>query len=332
VRERDGVIDPSVLTGKIRAALTSCGLGKWPTPLETAVQLGEANGLQALWIKREDVSSSLYGGSKVRGLEFLLARGAQETVYVTLGGTGSTHCLATAVHAATLKRRTVLAQFPQPSTPETVAIAAACRRVATGVVHARWRAALPLAIARAWFVAQRLGSARWIPGGGAHPRGVIGQLLGGLELASQISDPPDAIVVPLGSGGTAAGLALAMRALGWSTRVIGVRVAPVIVANRWHVAALARGAARLLTRVGIVLPDSDCTALMVLDGIGRGYGHPSVAGEAARAVAARYGVVLEPTYGAKAIAMLPVVAQRGFRRVVFWHTFAMQSPVVERTA
>jgi D-cysteine desulfhydrase len=326
------VIDPSLLTGKIRVGLAPCSQGKWPTPLETAMQLGDANDLQALWIKREDASSNIYGGSKVRGLEFLLAGAAPGTVYVTLGGTGSTHCLATALHAATLKRRTVLAQFPQPSTDETLAVAAACRRAATRVVRARWRAALPLAVARAWLAARRLGSARWIPGGGAHPRGVVGQFLGGLELARQLSDPPDAVVVPLGSGGTAAGLVLAMRALGWSTRVVGVRVAPVIVANRWHVRALARGAARLLARLGVALPDCDCTALIVLDGIGAGYGHPSVAGDAARALAARSGMVLEPTYGAKAFAMLPAVAKRGFRRVVFWHTFAMPSSVLERTA
>lgn len=326
------MIDPSVLTGKIRVGLTPCSLGKWPTPLDTAMELGDANDLQALWIKREDASSSVYGGSKVRGLEFLLAGAAPGTVFVTLGGAGSTHCLATAAHAATLAHRTVLAQFPQPSTEETRAIAAACARVAALVVRARWRAMLPLAVARAWLAAQRLGSARWIPGGGAHPRGVVGQFLGGLELALQISVPPDAIVVPLGSGGTAAGLALAMRALEWPTRVIAVRVAPMIVANRWHVAALARGAARLLAGLGVALPDFDSTALIVVDGIGAGYGHPSAAGEGARALAARRGMMLEPTYGAKAFAMLPAVAKRGFRRLVFWHTFAMPSPVLERTA
>jgi len=31
---------------------------------------------------------------------------------------------------------------------------------------------------------------------------------------------------------------------------------------------------------------------------------------------------LDPTYGAKAFAVLPALAPRGFRRIVFWHTFA----------
>jgi D-cysteine desulfhydrase len=324
------VFDPSVLTRNIRAALAPCRLGSWPTPLEPAVQLGEANGLRALWIKREDSSSAVYGGSKVRGLEFLLAGAAPGTVNVTLGGAGSTHCLAVAVHAAALWQRTVLAQFPQPSTDVTRAVAAACQCAATRVVRARWRASLPVAVARAWFTAQRLGSPRWIPGGGAHPRGVVGHFLAGLELALPLPDPPDAIVVPLGSGGTAAGLALAMRALGWSTRVVAVRVAPVVVANRWRVTALARGGARLLAQLDAAFQVSDSVSVMVVNGIGAGYGHPSPAGEGARALAAKYGLILEATYGAKAFGVLPTLATRGFRRVVFWHTFASPPTIPER--
>jgi D-cysteine desulfhydrase len=326
------VFDPSVLTRKIRAALASSRLGIWPTPLEAAVQLGEANGLEALWIKREDCSAAVYGGSKVRGLEFLLAGAPAGTVYVTLGGVGSTHCLAVAVHAGTLSQRTVLAQFPQPSTDVTRAVAAACQRAATRVVRARWRASLPVAVARAWLTAQRLGSPRWIPGGGAHPRGVVGHFLAGLELALQLPDPPDAIVVPLGSGGTAAGLALATCALGWSSRVVAVRVAPVVVANRWRVSALARGAARLLAPLDVPLEGSDSVSVMIVSGIGAGYGHPSARGEVARALAAAHGLILEPTYGAKAFAALPALATRGFRRVVFWHTFASPPHLRDRPA
>src|SRR2546422_5512788 len=64
---------------------------------------------------------------------------------------------------------------------------------------------------------------RWIPPGGAHPRAVVGHLLAGLELESQLPDLPDAIVTPLGTGGTAAGLGLAVAALSWPTRIVGVR-------------------------------------------------------------------------------------------------------------
>jgi len=113
---------------------------------------------------------------------------------------------------------------------------------------------------------------------------------------------------------------------------VAVRVAPVVVANRWRVDALARGAAQLLTGLGIRFMVSDVMSVLVLNGIGAGYGHPSAAGDAARALAAAYGLALEPTYGAKAFGALHAVTTHGFRRVVFWHTFAMPPHFPERVA
>src|SRR3989442_1172753 len=118
--------DPERLTGKIRAALAPCSLGDWPTPLERARALARAAGVPALRLKREDRSAAPCGGNKVRGLEFLLAGARGGTVFVTVGATGSTHCLATAVHAARLSCAVALAQFPQPETDSSRAVAAAC--------------------------------------------------------------------------------------------------------------------------------------------------------------------------------------------------------------
>jgi hypothetical protein len=70
----------------------------------------------------------------------------------------------------------------------------------------------------------------------------------------------------------------------------------------------------------------------VVDGIGAGYGHPSARGQVARGLAAAHGLTLEPTYGAKAFAALPALAAGGFRRVVFWHTFALPPHLPDRSA
>ncbi len=285
-----------------------------------------------MWLKREDRSSGRCGGNKVRGLEFLLAGASRGTVFVTAGATGSTHCLATAAHAAPLGCRAALAQFPQPDSAASRAVAQACIAHAALIVRAPSRARFPLALLRAWRGARRLGPRRWIPGGGAHPRAVLGHLLAALELADQLAEPPDAILTPLGTGGTAAGLLLGVHALGWPTRVVGVRVAPVLVANRWRTWRLARAAVRLLRRHGVPdlsLPAFSRGAFQVLEGMGRGYGYPTAAGEAARREGEALGLLLDPTYGAKTFAALPGLAGRGFRRVVFWHTFALPSRAPE---
>ena len=316
--------DPALLSEKIRAALQPRRLGEWPTPLEPAPALAGALGVAALGLKREDRAAASGGGNKVRGLEFLLAGVPPGTVFVTAGGTGSTHCLCTAVHAAALGHQTVLAQFRQTETVASRAVAAACARRAALIVRAPGPATLPLAVLRAWRRAGALGARRWIPGGGAHPRAVAGHLLAGLELATQTPEPPEAIVLPLGTGGTAAGVALAMAALGWPTRVVAVRVAPRFVANRWRAMSLARRAVRLLARHAIRIPfPVSRFPLSVVDGLGQGYGHPSPEGEAARRLAAEHGLTLDPTYSAKAFAFLLQRAACDVQRVVFWHTFAV---------
>jgi D-cysteine desulfhydrase len=300
-------VDAAAFATKIRSAFAPRSLGAWPTPLEAAPALARAIGADALWLKREDRS----GGNKVRGLEFLLAGATPNTVFVTVGGTGSTHCLATALHARRLGHRIVLAQFPQPDTDASRAVAAATARAADLVIRAGSSLGLPWAVFRAWAEARRLGAPRWIPGGGAHPRAVLGHALAALELETQLAAPPDTIVVPLGTGGTAAGIALGVAWLGWPTLVVAVRVAPRVVANRWRTARLARRAAQLL---GTRTPQ---LRVQVVNGLGAGYGHPSPAGERARLLVAEHGLRLDPTYGAKAFAAIPAM-----QRVVFWHTFA----------
>src|SRR5262245_25182642 len=79
-----------------RTAIPRARLGRFPTPVE---RLDGFREIDSLFVKHEDLSSDVLGGNKVRSLEFLLGRvGAGDTV-LTIGGVGSTHILATAVHA-----------------------------------------------------------------------------------------------------------------------------------------------------------------------------------------------------------------------------------------
>ena len=314
-------MDAAAFATKIRATLAPCSLGAWPTPLEPAPALARALGLAALWLKREDRA----GGNKVRGLEFLLAAAPPRSVFVTLGGEGSSHCLATAVHAKALGCRTALAQFPQPETDASRAVAAATAAAANIVVRASSQITLPWAVLLAWRAAHHLGrgTPRWIPGGGADPRAVIGHLLATLELSAQLDAPPDAVVIPLGTGGTAAGVALGVAWLGWSTRVIAVRVAPRLVANRWRTLRLGKKAAALLRNAGLEFrAPRSAVRVELADGLGQGYGYPTPEGERARLLAAEHGVRLDPTYGAKAFGFFLRRGAWNLQRAVFWHTFA----------
>src|SRR5256886_15575396 len=153
------VSSAAALSPKIRSALAPGSLGDWPTPLESAPGLAAACGAAALWLKREDRSSPRCGGNKVRGLEFLLGPAPPDVAFLTAGGTGSSHCLLTAVHAGALGARTVLAQFPQPDPDATRAVAASSAARAALVVRARSPAGLPLGLPHA----PRAGRRLWAP-------------------------------------------------------------------------------------------------------------------------------------------------------------------------
>jgi D-cysteine desulfhydrase len=243
---------------------------------------------------------------------------------VTVGGTGSTHCLATARHAKAQGFRTTLAVFPQPETEASLSVGTATSRIADRVFRASSLVTLPWAVLRAWRAAHHLGPGkpRWIAGGGADPRAVVGHLLAMLELSNQLDAPPDTVVVPLGTGGTAAGIALGVAWLGWSTQVVGVRVAPRIAANAWRTRRLARKTAALLRSAGVDFGVPAAVRVRVVDAMGKGYGHTTPEGERARVFAAEHGVRLDPTYGAKAFSFFLSRDDVGVHRAVFWHTFA----------
>jgi 1-aminocyclopropane-1-carboxylate deaminase/D-cysteine desulfhydrase-like pyridoxal-dependent ACC family enzyme len=90
---------------------------------------------------------------------------------------------------------------------------------------------------------------------------------------------------------------------------------------------LAHGARRLLALQGVALPAPH--PLTVADAVGRGYGWPTAAGDRAQRLAAGQGLILDPTYGAKAFGFLFQGRTRDVQRVVFWHTFAVPASTPE---
>ncbi len=91
-------------------AVKKVPLGFYPTPFHKLERMSELTGVN-LWVKREDFSGvSLFGGNKVRKLEFLLAdavRKGCDTVF-TYGATESNHAMQTATAARKLGLKPVL--------------------------------------------------------------------------------------------------------------------------------------------------------------------------------------------------------------------------------
>jgi D-cysteine desulfhydrase len=301
------------------ASLPRAGLlGALPTPV---VQSTLAHGL---WVKRDDLTALLIGGNKVRALDFLLGGLVAGEQVLTAGATGSTHALTTVLHAKRLGARTAVIRWPQEMNDVARAVARRIEREADETHAAR---SVPAAYWRAFrFRVTR--DTRWVPAGGTSALGILGHVEGALELASQIAGGdcpvPARIVVPLGSGGTAAGLALGLELAGLPTRVLGVRVVSRVVANRGRVLRLAARTARLIERLepGARLPRITTARLEVVQGqFGGAYGRETAEGRAAaeRFRGSHAPASLDPTYTAKAFAA--ALARCDAEPTLFWLTF-----------
>src|SRR5262245_49832445 len=91
-------------------------LGEFPTPVEPLQMLAPELGSSAAacYVKRDDLSSPIYGGNKVRTLEALLGHAQREgKLWVAATGAyGSNHAVATVLHAARLGFRCATLLFP----------------------------------------------------------------------------------------------------------------------------------------------------------------------------------------------------------------------------
>jgi D-cysteine desulfhydrase len=280
--------------------------------------LSDATGAD-LWVKDEGLSGTLYGGNKIAKLELLLANVGPGDTVLTWGPIGSHHVLATAIYARARGADTVAVLFPQPDTSE-VRRHLGWNRAACARVIETTRALVPARVAREL----RGTRTHYVPAGGSNALGTLGAARIGFELAADLEGggAVDGVVVPLGTGGTAAGVVLGLAIAGRSDPVLAIDVSSILFANRTHIARLVRAAGR---RIGAAASRS---GLEIVRGFrGRAYGAPTPEAEIAAERARADGLALDATYGAKAMAALLTRVRPGMR-MVFVQTASAQPPTL----
>lgn len=316
-------------------------LGFFPTPLYRLDNLSAELGIE-LYIKRDDFTGmNLFGGNKIRKLEFLLgeakAHGAKAVV--TYGATQSNHAMETAsacrrcgldpilyltavvspdeedVRANLLLDKVLGAEIHiVPILPGETEADAEARSFAMGAARAaELTAAGKLCVD--------------IPMGGANPVGSVGFAAGWLEMEEQLEDlgiTADYVYHATGTGGTMAGLAAGRALAGSSTKLVSVAVSPKDPeAYALKVEQLANAA---LDRIGSgVRVDRQKDLHLELDYYAPGYEQPNeMASEAIRLLARTEGLFVDPVYTGKALAGLIGNVRDGKipqgASVVFWHT------------
>jgi D-cysteine desulfhydrase len=301
-------------------------LSERPTPVRELGGLG-------IWVKEDGAfGSGGWGGNKVRKLEWLIpdARRRGRRSILTFGGLGTNWGLATALYAREHGIDTALALLDQPIDDHVRAQLARLEdsgaRIYRTHSKARTVAILPWLLARN---ARRGRPPYLLPAGGSSPVGALAYVEAALEIAAQVEDgslpEPAHVVVPVGTGGTVAGLALGFQIAGLCTRVVGVVVNDQLRLDPPVFSRLARRTARLLERRGASVGPLQLGPEMLdltRDQIGAGYGHPTEAATRATALAAEEGLALDPVYTAKAMAGLLALRAEGRLDgpVLFVHT------------
>ena len=287
-----------------------------------------------VWIKDDGGHGSLYGGNKARKLEFVLAHALAQRArtVLTTGGIGSNHVLATAIYGRSLGLNVALALgYESPdrqAVDNLLATASAGATIHFTRSYPVTALVAPYLVSRYWARDRR--KPYVIGPGASSPRAALGYVNAALELAEQVRrgelPEPASIVIPLGTGGTAAGLLAGLRLAGLDSRVFAVAVGRAPTTWRLAVKRLARATAQLIARrsgesaVGKLRLDG---LEVVRDWIGPGLGQASDEGvRAAELLADVEGCVLDPIYTAKAMAALLGLADSGCLPgpVLFWQT------------
>jgi len=306
-----------------------------PTAVDPCDAIAPWLGRERVFMKRDDLISPLYGGNKVRRYEFVLAdakaKGARRIV--TAGGIASTQVMATALFGRALGFEVRAVLFDQPVTEFAKQAIVGFVDAGAELVHGGGYAMTAWRTLRAM---RRDAYNYLILPGAANPLANLGYIDAMLELAAQVergeTPRPDVIVLPTGSSGTLAALALGCAHLGWATEIVGVRITTALACNRFTVGMVIRATDRFLAARDRRWQAVRGRVRYSLYGaaLGRGYGYPTPeAVEGAGMVERLTGARGEVTYSGKALAALHALAQEPAYRgktLLLWNTLSTPRP------
>ncbi|HNW46923.1 MAG TPA: D-cysteine desulfhydrase family protein [Thermotogota bacterium] len=293
-----------------------------PTPITTLTQYVEGLTVE---VKRDDLTHFLASGNKIRKLEYLfqeaIDKGCRQIV--TCGGIQSNHCRATAVMCRENGIKPILFLRGQnPPFPEGNLL---IDHLLDAEIH--WITSEQYAQRDRLMEEFRLKQDHpeglyIIPEGGSNALGAMGYAQALLELKAQTDlESLEGIFVPIGSGGTYAGILSALEGLGSKVPVYGINVTKT--PSEEFAKRIIDILKEMERRFHMPLAEGYAERVRVLDDyVGEGYAIPTAEGlEQLRSLVSKTGILLDPVYTSKCFAgMLDICRKNALRRVLFWHT------------
>eukprot|EP01102_Stenamoeba_stenopodia_P016547 TRINITY_DN579_c0_g2_i12.p1 TRINITY_DN579_c0_g2~~TRINITY_DN579_c0_g2_i12.p1 ORF type:complete len:407 (-),score=99.50 TRINITY_DN579_c0_g2_i12:1402-2622(-) len=302
-------------------------LARLPTPLLPLNLVVEDGDIVSknIYIKRDDLTEFLGSGNKIRKLEFLLGDAVSKgcDCIITIGGSQSNHCRATAVMATQagldsyliLRKDPPLDELPPEGNVLINRLMGAIIRTVSAEQYKEHGPEKLLALLESELIKE--GRRPYvITMGGSNSVGIWGYIEAFREIEEQVRGygfDVDDIVIACGSGGSAAGLALGAKLSGLPLRVSAVSVCD-------DAAFFHSQINNIFKKMGSPLR-SEQILNIIDDYRGIGYGL-NTEDELAFAidVARSSGILLDPSYTLKAMRAVINSPQFKNRKVLFIHT------------
>lgn len=295
-------------------------LAPLPTPLDDTPRLAKALGLSRLLVKRDDLTGLALGGNKPRKLEYvigdMLAKGAD--VLITSAGPQSNRARMTAAACRKAGVDCILLLAGQYGEKTPIGnimldevLGAEVRFIDAPDSYS------PQALSEAKRIAGELERRGRVPyitevGKASDALADVGYFAGGLELMEQCRSAvgePGTILLATGSGGTQAGMLVAVRSVGSGARVIGIPTDPGAAMRAERVA---RHSHQLIEWLGLDVEIGHSDVLVDDRWSASAHGPPDAASiDAVRLVARTEGLLIDPVYVGKVVASIPTLVSEG---------------------
>lgn len=304
-------------------------LSQTPTPLEPLERLSRILEGPEILVKRDDLTDTAMSGNKVRKLEFLLADALEQKrdFIITCGGYQSNHARTTAVATARLglKCHLILRNGMGSPIEGNLFLDRLLGAEVQFVTEEAYLEIDDLMKAAAEEAKERGKKPYLISEGGSDEIGALGYVKAAHELAEQLKSARlkvDHIILPVGSGGTYAGLLVGKHLYDMPAQIHGINVCDdeAYFVNKIH--RIVKNMQRKFD-LDLKIGKRD---INIIDGyVGKGYGLSRQEEiDIIKMAAKGEGVILDPVYTGKAMYGLKDQIRQGIFKegetVLFWHT------------
>ncbi len=324
------MIDPSKSASRGRKRLpTASSWARLPTPIESFLPASESTSGCEILIKRDDLTGSLLLGNKIRKLEFFVPhiREAGAEVLITCGGLQSNHARAVACLASRMGIKSHLVLLGRErGIPDGNLFLDKMVGASLKFINPRYYERIDeIMLEEAERFRSRGVKPYIIPEGGSNEIGVWGYVKATAEIMAQLKKMKtevDAVVVPVGTGGTYAGLLVGSKSFDWRVKIYGYNVRLTAGYFTHTIFDLIKSfEKRYEVKTGIRKSE-----IRIIDGyVGPGYAktYPREI-RFIREIAQSTGIILDHVYTGKTLFGLVDCLQKGMfpkdKRILFIHT------------